>query len=197
MRTSAPTVLPIFRSEMQMRLLALLLLQAERQWALHELADALGAPMSSVHRELERAEAAGLIRRDSTSRPHRFQAAIDDPFYEPLATLLRRSVGVEEDLRVALDASGVHAAAIHGSWVTGQRRPNSDIDVLVVGDAELADLRRRVRPVGKRAGRRVDVTLLSEAELRGLAASGSSFVRSVIEGETIPLVGSLDSIAHQ
>jgi hypothetical protein len=43
----------------------------------------------------------------------------------------------------------------------------------------------------------VDVTLLSEAELRGLAASGSSFVRSVIEGETIPLVGSLDSIAHQ
>jgi hypothetical protein len=44
MRTSAPAILPLFRSEMQMRLLALLLLQPEREWTLQGLAGALRRP---------------------------------------------------------------------------------------------------------------------------------------------------------
>lgn len=149
MRTSAPAVLPLFRSEMQVRLLALLLLQPERSWTLQELAQTLDAPASSVHRELGRGEAAGIIRRDATARPHRFRAATDDPLHEPLATLLRRSVGVEEQLRGALERPDVLVAVIYGSWAGETRRPDSDIDVLVVGDADLRELRRRVRMIGK------------------------------------------------
>ncbi len=96
MRTSAPPALPLFRSQMQLRMLALLLLQPERSWTLQELAHALDAPASSVHRELRRAESAGLIGSDTTARPHRFRAAADGPLYRPLADLLNLTVGVEE-----------------------------------------------------------------------------------------------------
>ena len=119
MRTAAPALLPLFRSEMQVRLLGLMLLQPERSWTLQELAGALAAPASSVHRELRRAENAGIIRRDASARPHRFRAAPDDPAFEPLAALLGRTVGVEEDLRTALDRRDVQAALIYGSWATG------------------------------------------------------------------------------
>ena len=197
MRTSVPGRLPLFRSEMQVRLLALLLLQPERSWTLKELANALGAVSSSVHRELGRAEAAGLIRRDASARPHRFAGAPDDALYEPLAELLRRTVGVEEDLRAALDRRGVAAAAIHGSWVTGNRRPDSDIDVLVVGDAPLSELRRAVRPIGKAAGRTIDLTLFSPEELRRLAATRSSFVRAVLDGTATPLVGDVGAFVSR
>jgi predicted nucleotidyltransferase len=196
MRTAAPRLLPLFRSEMQVRLLALLLLQPERRWTLQDLAAALDAPQSSVHRELNRAEAAGIIRRDSSARPHHFRAATDEPLYEPMAALLRGSVGVEEQLRVALEVSDVLAAVIHGSWAGGSRRPDSDIDVLVVGDADLRELRRRVRPVGKAAGRTVDLTVLAVDEFRRLVAEGSSFARRVLEGPMIPLVGDLASLAR-
>jgi hypothetical protein len=47
MRTLAPSIVPLFRSEMQLRLLALLLLQPERSWTLQELAGSLAAPASS------------------------------------------------------------------------------------------------------------------------------------------------------
>ncbi len=197
MRTSAPPLLPLFRSEMQVRLLALLLLQPERTWTLHELADALGAPQSSVHRELGRAEAAGIVRRDTAARPHLFSAAVDDSFYEPLATLLSRSVGVEEQLRDTLDRPDVHAAAIYGSWVAGTRRPDSDIDVLVVGEADLRELRRLMRPVGKSVGRKVDLTVLADDEFRRLLAERSSFTRRVMEAPTMSLVGDLASVANQ
>lgn len=195
MRTSAPALLPLFRSEMQIQMLALLLLQPERSWTLHDLASALDSPQSSVHRELGRAESAGIVRRDAAGRPHRFSAATDDAFYEPLADLLRRSVGVEEQLRAALDRPGVHAAVIHGSWASGIRRPDSDIDVLVVGDADLRELRRLLRPIGKRAGRTVDITLLGDSEFGRLLGERSSFVRRVLEAPVTVLIGDLASVA--
>jgi predicted nucleotidyltransferase len=197
MRTSAPAILPLFRSEMQLRLLGLLLLQPERAWTLGELAANLDAPQSSVHRELSRAQDAGLIVRDVAVRPHRFTAAADDPLYEPLAELLRRSVGVEAELRAVLRRPDVIAAVIHGSWAHGTRRPDSDIDVLVVGDAPLRDLRRAVRPIGKAAGRVVDITVLSPEELRRLQARRASYLRNVLEQPTIGLVGDLSDLMHQ
>jgi predicted nucleotidyltransferase len=196
MRTSTPAILPLFRSEMQLRLLALLLLQAERGWTLQELTQALGAPTSSVHRELGRAESAGIIYRDATVRPHCFHAATEDPLHEPLTDLLRRSVGVEAQLRLALEDPDILAAAIYGSWASASRRPESDIDVLVIGDADLRELRRRVRPIGKAAGRTVDLTVLSTDEYRRLLAEKSSFLRGVLESPITPLVGDLDKIAQ-
>jgi predicted nucleotidyltransferase len=196
MRTAAPALLPLFRSEMQVRMLALLLLQPERSWTLQELASTLGAPQSSVHRELSRAETAGIIRRDASARPHRFFAATDEPIHEALATVLRRSVGVEEELRTALERPGVLAAVIYGSWAGGARRPDSDIDVLVVGDADLRELRRVVRPIGKTAGRTIDLTVLNPDEFRGLVSDQSSFARRVLEGPTTPLIGDLVSVAR-
>ncbi len=196
MRTTAPAILPLFRSEMQLRLLALLLLQPERGWTLQELAQALGAPASSAHRELGRAEGAGIIYRDATARPHRFQAATEDPLHEPLTDLLRRTVGVEAQLRAALEGPDVRAAAIYGSWASGTRRPDSDIDVLVIGDADLRELRRRVRPIGKTAGRTVDLTVLSVDEYRRLLAEKSSFARGVLESPLTPLIGDLNASAQ-
>jgi len=187
----------LFRSEVQVRLLALLLLQPERGWRLQELADTLATPKSSIHRELSRAEAAGIISRDAAARPHVFRAAIDEPLNKPLGELLRRSVGIEAQLGTVLQRSGVLAAVIYGSWAGGPRRPDSDIDVLVVGDADLRELRRHVRPIGKTAGRTIDLTVLTPDEFRRLLADRSSFARRVLEGPSTPLVGDLISVARK
>jgi predicted nucleotidyltransferase len=192
MRTSAPKLLPLFRSEMQLRLLGLLLLQPERSFTLSELAKALDAPSSSVHRELERAEDAGIIVRDATSRPHQFRAAADDPVAELLSALLTRTVGIETELAETLDRPDVHLALIYGSWATGKRRPDSDVDVLVVGSADLRDLRRAVRPIGKAAGRTIDVTTFAPREFQELIRDKSSFARRILDEPTLTLTGDLE-----
>jgi len=192
MRTAVPSLLPIFRSEMQVRLLALILLQPERSWTLHQLAEAVGAPQSSVHRELARAQGAGVIRREDTARPYRFSAATDDAAYASLADLLRRAVGVENELRSVLDRPDVTAAIIYGSWASGARRPASDIDILVIGDAALRELRRLLRPIEKETGRRIDLTLMRPEEFR--QARDSSFARKLTQSPTVPLIGDLERI---
>jgi predicted nucleotidyltransferase len=194
MRTGVPSALPLFRSELQVRLLSLLILQPERWWTLLELSTALDGPISSVHRELGRIEGAGLLVREASSKPHRFIAARDSPLFEPLSELLLRTVGVEDDLRAALDVPGVLAAAIHGSWAAGNRRPDSDIDVVVIGEADLRGLRRRTRDVARRAGRRIDLTLFGLQEFERLVAEGRGFAQHLAEEPITPLIGDLRKV---
>jgi predicted nucleotidyltransferase len=191
---NVPNVLPLFRSEMQLRLLALLLLQPERSWTLSELASTLRAPASSVHRELGRIEAAGLLNRDDGSRPHRFAGASTSPLFKALRELLQLTVGVEDELKDALDVPGVIAAAIHGSWVAGNRRPDSDIDVVVVGESDLRILRSHTRDIASRAGRRIDLMLFSADEFRSRIREGQGFARHLIDEPVVPLVGDLRTL---
>jgi len=58
-RQPAPSLLPILRSQQQGEILALLLGGPALELSLTEIAARAGAPQSSVHREIERAERAG------------------------------------------------------------------------------------------------------------------------------------------
>lgn len=78
---------------MQVELLGLVLLQPDRRWTLDELTGLLGAPTSSIHRELLRAAEAGIVERDVRQRPHLFRAATDSPLFDPMRTLLQVTVG--------------------------------------------------------------------------------------------------------
>jgi predicted nucleotidyltransferase len=191
MRQSVPGLLPLFRSEDQVRLLAALALDPRRSWTVEELTAAIGAPRPSVHRELQRAVTAGFVDRDATRRPHAFRVATDSPTYRPLRELLELTVGLESELRALLDADPkVDAAAIHGSWAAGRAGVDSDVDVVVIGRLDLTELRRAVRAIGRRIGRRVDVTAFSPDEFRTRQERGDGFVKKLLDGPRIVLVDS-------
>ena len=178
---------------MQLTLLGLLLLQPDRAWTQGELTATLAAPAASVHRELARAATAGLIDRDATQRPHRYQAIQDAPTYVPMRQLLELTVGVPERLRAELAGiAGLRAATIHGSWARGDLRLDSDLDLLVVGDEVSKGAKDAARRAGRAIGREVDVTVVSPTELRTQVAQGHPFFRGIIEGPHVDVVGNLD-----
>jgi len=119
-------------------MLGLLILGSKDTWTVQELARRLGATSVSIHRELHRALDAGLLVRDPIGRTYLYRAATDSPLYEPLRLLLERTVGIEAELRRALeDLPGVEAAFIHGSFAKNTKiRPTSDVDVIVLGHAD-------------------------------------------------------------
>ena len=193
MRQSVPRLLPLFRSEDQLRLLGILLLEPRRDHTVDDLVSATDAPRPSVHRELQRAVGAGIIERDASRRPHRFRANSESPLHRPLRELLERTVGLETELRTFFDGEeGVDAAVIHGSWARGEAGAGSDLDVLAVGEPDVTRLRRKVREIGRRGGRRVDVTAFSPGELARRLADGDAFLDKVLSEPHIVLVGDLD-----
>jgi predicted nucleotidyltransferase len=192
MRTPVPSVLPLFRSELQLRILAQIFEQGGPV-AARQLVDSLEAPAASVHRELMRARDAGVIVREAVGRTQLYRPATDSPLYEPLRELLKRTVGVDAELHAALaEEPNVVAAAVHGSYASAAGvRPQSDVDLLVIGDVDYRRLRKRLRDVERHTGRRVDPVIYETAEARALYRSGNGFIRGVLEGPHTDIVGNV------
>jgi predicted nucleotidyltransferase len=138
MRSSAPALLPVFRSQLQADILAALLLNTGQEYSLTELAQRFDAPLSTVHGEVKRLTEAGLLRRRNLGRSALVRANPSNRLVEPLAQLLLLSWG---PLQVVADEfaelEGAERVLIFGSWAARYRQrpgpPPHDLDVLVVG----------------------------------------------------------------
>jgi len=160
-----PALLPILRSQQQGEILALLLGDPERELSLTEISERTGAPHPSVHREIERAEQAGIVTTRKMGNTRLVRANISSPYHAGLADVLTRAFGVPAVLAEVLSTvSGITAAYIYGSWAarhggqTGQR-PIADIDVLVLGNPDRDQLYDALTTAERRLGRPVDATI--------------------------------------
>lgn len=190
MRTMPPDLLPIFRTNLQAELLAALFLGDDEAATATDLVERTSGPVASVYRELARLVDAGLIERERERRGAGFRPAKTSPLYEPMRELLERTMAVEPQLTRALTTlDGIETAAIFGSWAARKPGGDSDIDLLVVGDMDRDELLARVKRIEHLAGREIDVTAYRADEFARRRDEGSGFLRTVLRGPLIELVG--------
>jgi predicted nucleotidyltransferase len=94
-------------------------------------------------------------------------------------------------LRKSLDqlADKVSLAFVYGSMARQEEKAESDIDLMVVGDATLEDIVTQLSEVERWGGRPVNPTVYSVDEFRAKLANGQHFLSSVVRREKIFLVG--------
>jgi hypothetical protein len=168
MRSSPSPLLPLLRSRVQGDLLALLYLHPGRDYSLTEAAGLIGASVKAVHTEASRLIVAGFIRDSRRGNVHLLRAATDTPVSRPLTDLLAVTYGPLPVLNDLLaDVAGITHAFIYGSWAArylGEPGPvPGDVDVLVVGTADLDDLDEIARTAQNRLGRPVDIRRIRPA----------------------------------
>jgi DNA-binding transcriptional ArsR family regulator len=170
-RQPAPTLLPILRSQQQGEILALLLGDPDLELSLTEIAARTGAPHPSVHREIQRAEQAGLVTSRKLGNTRLVRSDTASPYYAGLAEVLTRAFGPPHVLAEALrEVKGITAAYIYGSWAArheGQTgpRPVADIDLLVLGEPDRDQFYAAISAAEKRLGRPVQATIRDPAWL--------------------------------
>ncbi len=176
-RTRAPSLLPVLRSRQQGEILALLLGDPDLEVSLTDIARRTGVPHPSVHREIQRAERAGLVTSRKVGNTRLVRADTSSPYYAGLAEVLTRAFGVPAVLAGELrGVEGITAAYVYGSWAArhaGQPggRPVGDIDVLVLGEPDRDQLYDAAAAAEERLGRPVQVTIRDTSWLE--AGSGS------------------------
>src|SRR5262249_21067969 len=83
-----------------------------------------------------------VLPADPSARQYRSDD--QSPLAAEVRSVFRRTVGIDQRLRAALEGlPGVEAAAILGSYAAGTDRPGSDIDVLVIGHPDRIGLSDR------------------------------------------------------
>lgn len=183
-------------SSTQLRLLALLFGQPERSFFTSEIIQHVGAGSGAVQRQLKRLTDAGLVTVSRVGRQTHYRANAASPIFTELCSIVRKTVGVAEPLRVAVQRFGdrLELALVYGSVAKGTDRSDSDIDLLLVSDQlTLEDVYRTLADTETALGRSIRPTLYTPAELERRLRD-SSFVKRVLAGDTIALVGEVPSV---
>jgi predicted nucleotidyltransferase len=176
-------------------LLAATFLHPDRWWYSSDLARHLGRPPSSLQRELSNLTEVGLLRRRRDGGRVYYQANSDSPIRRELQSALQKTVGLYHVLRSALEPyqQKIRVAFVFGSFARGEERPESDIDLFVVGIVSLSDLVPVLRRAEETLGRAVQVVLYDPDEFthKGLR---DHFVGAVLSREREFLIGGEDEL---
>lgn len=161
-----------------------------------ELARRLGVSPSSLLRPLRAMAATGILVASKRGREVLYGPDPTNPLIPELTGLLRKTRGLLDVLREALEPlhERIAFAFVYGSMAAGTERPGSDVDLFVVGDATLGDLSPALAEPQRVLGREVNAVAYSLGDLRSKAKSKSHFVRSVLDKPRLFIVGTEDDL---
>lgn len=183
---------PLFRSDGQARLLAVLFMSGEDELNLNELAKRAGLAYGTVHREVRRLLEAGLLSERRFGRARLIRPNPESPLTQPVRDLLLVSAGPVPLLAAELrDIAGVQAAFLFGSFAARMRgesgeAPN-DIDVMVVGTPDPIAVYEACQRVSDQVGREINPTIMTPDELE----EHSGFLAQVRHSPTVAIIGDL------
>ena len=195
MRTTAPPLLPIFRSRFQAELLSATLLEPEREESLTQLAARLGADVGTVQREVHRLERAGILQTRRVGNTRLVSADTASPIYRPLAEVVLRAFGplhvvTEEFTRI----EGAQEVYLFGSWAARylgeEGTAPADLDVLVIGSPSRDEVYEASMRAERRLGREVNATIRSKPSWE---RGRDGFIRQLRRSPLVRVGGAADA----
>ncbi len=191
MRTAAPALFPLFRSELQSGLIARILLGRGEE-SVAELASAIGEDPGNTAREVVRLERAGIVTARRVGRTKLVQANRQAPFYDALVELVTVVLGPAKVLAEELAGiDGIVSAEIFGSWAARYHGEHgqapSDVDLLVVGNPDRDDLHDATQMAARRLNRAVNPVVVSS---RRWSTAEDGFIREVRSRPRVPVIPS-------
>lgn len=167
------------------------LTEAQDGLHLRELERRTGVNSRHLLRELHSLRDAGVLTSTKVGNQLIYRLDPDCPIYEEIRSIVRKTVGLAGILRASLQplVERIELAYVYGSHAAGTERSDSDVDLMVVGDATLRDLSPMLADVQRTLQREINPTLYPSEEYAQALLDANSFVRRVHDGPRILLIG--------
>lgn len=187
-------------------LLREMFMNPDRRLSFNELVRRVKSGDGAVARELRTLIDAGLLVEEREGNQRFLLARRSSPVFEELKSFIAKTSGAPAAVREALGAleGKVAVAFIFGSVAQGRERPESDLDLFVIGSAGFSELMERLRELEKRLGRPVqllcfdansaqDRQSLRKASMRKILTGPKQFVL----GDDVRLAALLNSLSSK
>jgi predicted nucleotidyltransferase len=155
-----------------------------------EMARRVKASPPTVGVELAGLARLGILQTHAVGRSLVYSVNDRSPLVGEIRGLVQKTIGVEALIRNALEGlPSVDAAFIFGSHAAGTDKPQSDVDLLVIGQPDRVALSERLAPVERALGRDVNVVTKSEDQVRDRRKRDDPFWRQVLGAPMIHVIG--------
>jgi predicted nucleotidyltransferase len=125
-----------------------------------------------------------------------YRANPDNPIFPEIKSIIRKTFGIAEVLRSALQpvADNIRSAFIFGSIARNTDDQASDIDVMVIGNIGFGEIVDLLSPAETQLGREINAVVYPETEFQEKTRRDQYFVKTVMEGDKIFLIGNDDEL---
>ncbi len=181
----------LFSSKTRVEILGRMLLHPERGFHARELERAIGpGSYRSVWLELKNLERLGLLAPTRIGRTVQYRVNPESPLVPELTELFRKNWAAGELIGEAIKSAGdIGVAFIHGSFATGKFGAKSDIDLVVIGVVDAHRLDSALAAVESKLGRELNYRLFKPREWIRELQSGTPFLREVMGGRKLFVIG--------
>lgn len=162
------------------KVLGLVFAEPERSFTLNELLERAAGGRGNSQRQIEKLLAAGVLDEGPRrARQRSIKANTQFFFYPELRSIALKSFGLAEPLREALKPfePAIEEAFVFGSVAKGTDTHRSDVDLIVVGNAQLKELTNALFAVEQSIGRSVHLNLYTPDEWAHLKATDPVLAR--------------------
>lgn len=183
----------LFPLQYRRKVLAILMMRVGQSFHLRELGRMTGVGSAgSLKKELDQLVQAGLLKMHRVGNQALFSANAEHPVYPELLGLVRKTVGLVDLLQQALQplASQLQVACVYGSVARGTDTAQSDVDVLLIGDAGFAQVSLALHDTQALLGCEINPRVMSQAEWQEKKQAGKSFVQDVVNKPKLWIIGS-------
>jgi predicted nucleotidyltransferase len=185
----------LFSSRVRVEILSTFLMNPERQRYVREVARITGEDYKNVSRELRNLEEIGLLSSQNEGNLKFFGLNKGFVVYEELKSIFMKTRGAVGILKEAVSrGKDIGYAFIYGSFAMGTERGESDIDVMVIGGISLEGVLALLREPEEILSRDINVSLYDLQEIRKRVKNNDPFIRQVLGGSKIMLIGDEDEL---
>jgi predicted nucleotidyltransferase len=179
------------------RVLGLLLLRPGESFHVREIARLTGTSAGTLHKELSKLAEAGILVAERRANQLVYMANRASTIYDELASIMRKTSGLADVLANALApcAALVEVAFVFGSVARSQETADSDIDVMIIGQATFADVVKLLYPAQATLAREINPKVVSANEWRASVERKDGFALDVLNKPKIFMMGTENDLA--
>jgi len=178
-------------SEYRRRVLRLLLPDPDEHYHVREIARLTNTAAGTLHRELSKLAKFNVFLRELSGNQVYYQANRNFPLFPKLSSILKKTSGLIDVLMefLAPIAAKIEVALIFGSVAKGTENMGSDIDVLVIGDADYTEVVTVLYAAQTNLGREINPKVYSRKQWDTCFQKQDLFIKEILKNPKLFVVG--------
>jgi predicted nucleotidyltransferase len=175
----------LFRSKIRQKILSRFFADEGRRFYINEMARLVNTTQGTCRRELNKLVDMGVLTTKKEGNLLYYQVNKQTPLYREFSAIIQKTIGIEAKLKSSLQGfKGISYAFIFGSYAKREFKPESDIDVVIIGIIEEDSLIKVFKDVEKAIGREINYHIYTGKEFKNKLRT-DSFIRNIVKNYII------------
>lgn len=157
----------ITKSKIRQKMILLFVYNPEKAHYINEVARLVRTSSGTAQRELEGLVKKGILLKEKKANLMYFKLNSSYPLLGDIKNIIDKTIGLEHILKQELKAeAGIDFAFLFGSYVKGDLKPDSDIDLYLIGEIKEDSIHKRIKKAEEKIFREINYHLATREEFR-------------------------------